>query len=383
MKHLYILFCLLSILSCGTSEQKKEIVIEEPNSSNAIAVTSSQFSGQDMALGQIEPHQFNQTIHTTGTIDVPPKNKALISTFIGGYITNTILLEGDNVKKGQLLVSLENPEYVELQERYLEVHETLKYLKAEFERQKKLFDENISSQKVFLKAESDYKSNLARYNSLEKKLNMLNINPSQVKQGNITSTIHLYSPIDGYVSRVNINHGMYVSPSHVILEIVDTDHIHLELSVFEKDILNVKKGQNIVFTIPEASFETFEAEVHLVGNTIDETSRVVKVHAHIKDESSSRFIVGMFVEAKIITDTSTKMALPKTAIIDSDNSHFALVLKNENNNTYHFEKRNIEIGLQTENHAEILNTKDFTNKSVLTKGGFMLINEGSQGGHQH
>ncbi|WP_370477665.1 efflux RND transporter periplasmic adaptor subunit [Tamlana flava] len=372
MKRIYILLFSLALTACGKSEKSNETSSAKAINSNEIVVSQSQFDSEKMQLGKLEQHTFNTSIKTTGTIDVPPKNKAVISTFMGGYITKTPLLVGDKVKKGQILVSLENPEFIELQQQYLEVAEQLNYLKSEFNRQKTLFDENITSKKNFLKSESTYKSSLAHYNGLRKKMTMLNINPTSVEQGNLTSTINLYSPIEGFITKVNINNGMPVSPADVIMEIVDTDHIHLELSVFEKDILHIKKDQKILFKIPEASDKTFEAEVHLVGTTIDETTRTVKVHGHILNESDANFIVGMFVEANILTETFTAHALPKNAILRGEEGNFVLAFKEQKANNYYFEKIKLELGEKAETHAVVLNAKDLENKEILIDGAFML-----------
>jgi cobalt-zinc-cadmium efflux system membrane fusion protein len=263
---------------------------------------------------------------------------------------------------------------VEIQQNYLEVAEQLNYLKSEFTRQKALYDENITSQKNFLKAESTYKSSLANYNGLRKKLQMMNINPVSVEQGNITSTINLYAPIAGYITKVNVSNGTYVSPSDIVMEIVDTDHIHLELSVFEKDILKIKKDQDILFTIPEASDSIFKAEVHLVGTTIDETNRRVKIHGHIED-GQTQFIVGMFTEADIIIKNEKRMALPKEAIINVENDFYVLALKNETEKEFQLEKVKIDKGRETETFVEILNTEVLKDKKILIKGTYMLQND--------
>ncbi|MDG1731023.1 MAG: efflux RND transporter periplasmic adaptor subunit [Algibacter sp.] len=376
MKYLYIILFSLVFIACGNSEKNNETVIEASINANEIIISQSQFTSENMEFGKLEEQLFNHTIKTTGMIDVPPQNKAIISAFLGGYITKTPLLIGDKVKKGQVLVTLENPEFIQIQQEYLEISEQLNYLKAEFNRQKTLFDENITSQKNFLKAESAYKSNMAHFNGLRKKLVMLNINPTSVEQGRIASTINLYSPIEGYVTKVNISNGIYVSPSDIIMEIVDTNHIHLELSVFEKDILNVKKGQKIDFKIPEASNEIFEAEVHLAGTTIDKTSRIVLVHAHLNDESKANFIVGMYVEADIITDSKKSLALPKKAIIEIDENYFILVLMKKENDTFYFEKMKVNLGVQTETFVAILNPDDFLNEKILIEGAFMLGESG-------
>jgi cobalt-zinc-cadmium efflux system membrane fusion protein len=166
------------------------------------------------------------------------------------------------------------------------------------------------------------------------------------------------------------------------MEIVDTNHIHIELSVFEKDILNVKKGQKIQFKIPEASQKTFEAEVHLVGTTIDETNRTVKVHAHILNEDETNFVVGMYVEAAIITEATASLALPKDAILETNGDYFVLVLNEKKKDGYHFKKVKINLGTQTETYASILNTNDLIDKNILVQGGYMLLNEG-ESDHSH
>ncbi|WP_297764440.1 efflux RND transporter periplasmic adaptor subunit [uncultured Muriicola sp.] len=183
----------------------------------------------------------NETVKATGIIEVPPQNKAVVSAFIGGYIKDTPLLIGDEIKKGQSLLTIENPEFVTLQQNYLETRQQLSFLKAEYERQKQLIAENISSQKSFLKAESDYKGKLALYNGLKHKLKMLNFSIEKVEEGDIRSVATIYAPIFGSITKMNVSKGMYVSPSDEILEITDNDHIHLELSVFEKDIMKLLK----------------------------------------------------------------------------------------------------------------------------------------------
>ena len=381
MNKIYILLFSLALVACGNSEKTTELVPETETHNDDITITKAQFEGEKMAFGTIAEYAFNETVKVNGMIDVPPHNKSSVSTFSGGYITKTPLLVGDRVKKGQLLVTLENPEFVELQQNYLEVSEQLNYLKSEFNRQKTLFDEKITSEKNYLKAESAYKSNLAHYNGLRKKLQMLNINPNSVEQGRIASTINLYAPISGNITKVNVSNGTYVSPSDVIMEIIDIDHIHLELLVFEKDILKVKKDQKILFQIPEASDKTFEAEVHLVGTTIDEQTRRVKVHGHV-DNDKENFIVGMFVDADIIIDSKKGFGLPKEAIIEVDNEFFVLILEEENTNEFHFETFKLALGKQTEAYVEILNFEALKDKQILIKGTNMLLNNG-EGGHSH
>lgn len=374
MKNIYRLFIFTVIVACGSPEENKTETIKKEKT-NEIVISKQQFENQKIELNKITNHTFNKSIHTTGFIDVPPENKANVSTFVSGYVKKTPLLIGDKVKKGQLVVVLENTEFVERQQQYLEVTEKLSYLKSEFERQQTLYNEKIASEKNFLKAKSTYKSTLATYNGLRKKLQMMNINLVNLEQGNISSTINIYAPIDGYVTKVNTSTGSYVSSTSSIIEIINTDHNHLELIVFEKDILKIKKGQEIKFNVPESSDKSYNAEVYLIGTSIDDKNRTIKIHGHLEKEKSN-FVTGMFVNAEIIINKKESKALPKEAVIEIDNNFFVLVLKNKKDGNYTFEKVKINVGESNESYAEVLNSNDFNNKEIATKGVYMLISDG-------
>ncbi len=375
MKHIYIFIFSLVLVSCGKSDKQTQAETDGQVDDNLVFVNRAQFDSGKMQLGVLEEQVFNETIKANGMIDVPPQNRASVSTFMGGYVKKTPLLVGDKVSKGQHLVTLQSTEFVEIQQRYAVVNEQLNYLKSEFERQQILYTEKITSQKNFLKAESTYKSTLALHQGLHKKLEMMNANPASIEKGNITSVFNLYAPIQGTVTKVNISNGVYVSPADEILEIVNTDHIHLELSVFEKDILKIKKDQSINFKIPEVSNDIFQAEVHLVGTSVNDTDRTIKVHGHIKDDVQTNFVTGMFVESEIIISSKKCLALPTDAVEEIEGNYFALVLTNQKEDLYSFDKIKLNVGKQNEQYTEVLNTDEFKDKEVLTKGVYMLINE--------
>jgi len=375
MKHIYIFIFSLVLVSCGKSDKQTQTETDSQVNGNLVIVNKTQFDSGKMKLGVPEEQVFDETIKANGMIDVPPQNRASVSTFLGGYVKKTPFLVGDKVRSGQHLVALQSTEFVEIQQQYAEVNEQLNYLKSEFERQQILYTDKITSQKNFLKAESTYKSTLALHQGLHKKLEMMNANPASVEKGNITSVFNLYAPIQGTITKVNIRNGVYVSPADEILEIVNTDHIHLELSVFEKDVLKIKKDQSIYFKIPEVSNDIFHAEVHLVGTSVDEEDRTIIVHGHIKDDVQTNFVTGMFVESEIIISSKKCLALPTDAIEEIEGNYFALVLTDQKEDLYSFDKIKLNVGKQNEQYTEVLNTDEFKDKEVLTKGVYMLINE--------
>ena len=372
--HIAILGFVFIFFNCGNKDEKngQAQAQKEATTAERIFVSKEQFQHSKMTMGSLEEKPFPVIVKTNGMIDVPPENRAVVSATRGGYIKTTPLLIGDNVRQGQVLVTIENPEFISLQQEYMEVNGRLKYLKSEFERQNTMVAENITSQKNFLQAESAYKTALAHHNGLRKQLVMLNISPSSVEGGNISSVIPIYAPISGSITKVNVTRGMYVSPASAIMEIIDNDHIHLELSVFEKDILKLKKGQKIDFKIPEASNKTYKAEVYLIGTAIEE-NRTIKVHGHLKNESEANFLTGMFVEAAIVTSATASNALPETAVVAIENSFLVLVLDEENNKGYYFNKVEVEVGNTYEGYIELEVEELRPDEKVLTRGAFSLI----------
>jgi membrane fusion protein, heavy metal efflux system len=340
MKNITYIYCLLAcflLVACGNDTATKEAHLETIDNSK-ITVTKEQFNANGFTLDTLQERPFSELVETSGMIDVPPQNKVLITATLGGFVKSTFLLIGDQVKKGQPIITLENPEFVKMQQEYLENFKQLDYLKAEFERQNTLFEEQITSQKNYLKAKSEYETVLAKYNGLKKQLEMLNISTANVERQIINSVVTIYAPISGSITKMNVSTGSYVSPATTILEIADSDHVHLELTVFEKDILKVKKGQEIRFSIAEASDEVYKAEVHLVGTSLDPETRTINVHGHMEDEENHGFLIGMFVDAQIICSSKDYPSVNEESLVMVEEQSTALQLISEEEDAYVFQR---------------------------------------------
>lgn len=375
--HLMLTGMALVLLGCGDEKPAMETNggTESEVPQGQITINRAQFEQNAMQLGTLRTMPFPEVIQVNGMIDVPPQNRAVVNASMGGYIKNTPFLIGDIVKKGQVLLTLENPEFVSLQQSFLEVHEQLAYLKAEYERQQTMKAENITSQKSFLMAESAYKTAMATHSGLEKQLQMIHISPAQVIAGEITGVAQVLAPISGSITKVNITKGSYVSPATEIMEIIDNDHIHLELSVFEKDIMQVKKGQKISFRIPEASQERFRAEVHLVGTSID-ANRTIKVHGHLEDKDEHHFLTGMFVEAAITTKTKEGLGLPTQALVSEGGDMYILVLQGTSDGGYTFQKKQVRVLSEYQGFTEIEPAEELgEGTQLLVKGAFDILGE--------
>ncbi|MDH5476673.1 MAG: efflux RND transporter periplasmic adaptor subunit [Cyclobacteriaceae bacterium] len=377
--HTLLLIIIIGIASCSTSNEKS--TVEETTTiapeDDSYTISTSQFNTAKMEFGEMVMSPFHQSIKSNGIFDVPPENKASVSAYFGGYVKEIHLLPGEKVKKGQMLFVLENPDYVQVQQEFLEAKGKLSYLKSDYERQKNLAQENITSQKNYLKAEAEYTITQVKYESLKKKLRLMNINAERLTYKNIRTVMSVLSPINGYVTEVGVTKGMYIAPADVGITIVDTDHMHLELSVFEKDLSQISIGQPIKFKTQGNTSQVFDASVYLVNKSIDAEKRTVVVHGHLKDEKTQNgFTPGMYIESEILTATKEKLAVPEETIVEMEGKYYVLIKKENLANGFKLEKREINIGESTDNFIEIVNHSEFKNDTqFLTKGAFNLITE--------
>ena len=376
-----IAFAIISILtSCnGGEKEAPTILIDETKPNNKldyITVSESQFKSSNMQLGKMSQQQFSEGLKTNGKIGIPPDNRASVSAYFGGYIKMISLIEGQKVKKGQTLFTLENPDYIDIQKNYLEYKDKLEYLRSDFERQQELAKDNVVSQKIYLKAKTDYEIALVNFEALKKKLKLMNINSTNLSSSNLQSIISVASPINGYVTAVNISKGMFLTPSDIAVKIVNLDHIHIELKIYEQDLSKVSIGQSVNFKLQNDN-TIYKAKVHLINKVIDQETRLINIHCHIEDkEQTNLFTPGMYVEAEIITQSKNGNALSENAIVNIEDSYYALLLIEQKNNEYIFEKTKLNIGNHQNGMVEILNN-NLIEKSptFLTRGAFNLISE--------
>ncbi|MFH6769933.1 efflux RND transporter periplasmic adaptor subunit [Gaetbulibacter aquiaggeris] len=371
----FLIIVSVSLVSCNSKNKEDVITIETSESSekDMITITDAQFVSSEMELGKITKHEFITSVKANGMFDVPPENKATVSAYFAGYVKNISLLPGDIVKKGQVLFTLENPEYIQIQQDFLEAKSKLNYLKADYERQKTLVADNVTSQKNYLKAESDYKVTLAQYQSLQKKLSLMNINSNTLTGDSIRSIMNVMSPISGIVTSIEVSKGMFLNPSDIAMTVTNTDHLHLELKIFENDLPFVKVEQPIKIHLQNNSSQVYNGSVHLINRAINPTERTIDIHGDLENPDDAKlFAPGMYLEADIITSSNVFDALPTEAVINFENTNYAILKQNVTS----FKKVPVQIGQSSNGFIQILNANDFDpNSEFITKGAFNLITE--------
>lgn len=366
---------LLTLFIACNNQAPIEIGQNDPlEAPEAISVSQEQFELANMEWGQLEELEIPRTILTTGEVMVPPTDQVRVSAYHGGYVQSMALVPGQWVRKGQLLFRLENPEFVVMQQEYLETQEQLKFLEADFERQKTLLEEKVTSAKRYSKIESDYEQARVRQASLKKRLELLRLEPSKIAPGHLQTSIPVLAPIAGYVKDVQAVQGMFLEPTQVAVELWSDAHLQLQLKVFEKDVLQIQKGQKIQFTLPGEDPTVYSAQVDLVQKRVDQQDRMVQVLGTPEPTSKKQLLPGMYVEAKIITQVKKCQGLPATAIVSEGEKTFLLVGENAAGAQTLLRKQEVEVGVRHQEWVEILQPEKIaSSQHILVKGGFNLL----------
>jgi cobalt-zinc-cadmium efflux system membrane fusion protein len=366
---------------------------EHAGDGSTVELSLTQYQSAGIELGTVQSRNLNYLIRANGLLDVPPQNSFSISAPMGGFVRATPLLEGMKVKKGQLLATLQNPDFVQLQQDYLDNKSKLTFAWQEYQRQRELSRENVSALKTFQQTTADYHSLQAVVAGLEEKLRVLGIRPQTLDNGRLGSQIHLYAPISGYVTTVNVNLGKYVNPTDVLFELTDTEHIHVELTIYEKDLGRIRVGQPVRFSLTTEPGKEYRAKVYLINRKISE-DRTVRVHCHLEKEDAG-FVPNTYVTAQIETTAEQLPVLPDQAIVSSEGKDYVFVETEETGKETHADGgrhfRRIEVGkgISDNGYTHVRFPPSFDLKTpVVLKGAYTLLSvlqnaSGEEEGHAH
>ncbi|GAB3742661.1 efflux RND transporter periplasmic adaptor subunit [Spirosoma lituiforme] len=396
-----LLFALLTGASCKQKpeEAKGDTAIApsatataeaEKEEAGLIELTEAQYQTVGVKLGRLEQRQMSQLIRVNGSLTVPPGQQVSVSSPYGGILESANLLAGSPVRQGQTLAVLENPEFIRIQQEYLETISQLTFQQQEFERQRELSRENVGALKTLQQATAQLGTLRARVGGLRQQLALLGLNPARLTPETITRTISVRAPIGGTLTQVNVNRGSYVAANDALFEIMNTAGLLAELTVFEGDLARLQMGQRVRLSVVGVAGER-TGRIKLINREVN-TDRTVKVYASLDNPASGMARPGTFVKAVIETGAATEPALPEPAVVQSGNSSqiFVFAGKEDHEGTSHYRFRPVPVragAAQNGYRAITLPTGVAADAQVVLAGAYDILSasaggeEGGEHGH--
>jgi len=366
-KYIIIAFTIAALTACNN--KKVEDKTEAPTAENAVELTDAQLKNSKIETGKIEQRSISSLLKVNGSIDVPPQNMVSISVPLGGYLKSTKLLAGMHISKGEVLAVMEDQQYITLQQEYLTAKAKLIFAEEEFKRQEELNKSKAASDKVFQQAKVEFTTQKVLVKSLSEKLKLIGINPETLTENNLSRSINITSPIDGYVSQVKMNIGKYANPSDILFELVNPTDIHLALNIFEKDIDKLFIGQKLLAYTNNNAAKKYPCEIILIGKDLTQ-DRSVEVHCHF-EQYDKLLIPGMFMNAEIEVQSHNALAIPTDAVVRFEGKQF--VFTETENKKYLMQE--VTTSNSENGFTQIIFPSDFdaTNKTFVTKGAYTLL----------
>ena len=369
MKTNIIVYGLLLSLGLACSSKTKEPEVETTTIvEKIVTLTPEQLKNVDLETTKPEYRTLSATLKVNGKIDVPPQNLASVSAPSGGYVKYTRFMPGMHVSKGETLAILEDPQIVQLQQDYLLAKSNLNYAQKDYSRQSDLNKSKASSDKVMQQAQTEANNQNIMMRGMAEKLRTMGINPENLNAGNIRRSIAVSSPVSGYISSVNVKIGQYVSPTDRLFEVVNTDDVHLALSVFEKDLNKISVGQRVFAYTNQNPEKKYAANIILIGKDF-QPDKSVLIYCHFIDYDKN-LIPGTYMNAEVETNSETGNTVPDDAIVTWENKQY--IFQEVKPKTYKMIE--IKIGNSENSRTEIFNIdQNLKNKKIVTKGAYALL----------
>ena len=363
-----LIMAVLLAYSCGSNKQETAAPEAAAPIATQVSLDPDQLKNAGITLGKPETRPISSTLKLNGSIDVPPQNMVSISFPLGGYLKSSKLLPGMHIRKGEVLAVMEDAQFIQIQQDYLLAKSRLALAEGEFQRQQALNSDKASSDKVFQQAKNDFETQKIMLRALDEKLRLIGLNPAELSENNLSRIVSVRSPINGFVSKVNVNIGKYTAPTDVLFELVNPEDIHLALTVFEKDVAKLAIGQKVLAYTSDNPAKKYPAEILLISKNLDE-NRTAEVHCHFEKYDQGNLVPGMFMNAEVDVKTEKALVVPEGAVVRWQNQNYVFV---EAGNGA-FDMVPVELGIAQNGAQQITPQADFGDKNVVLQNAYTLL----------
>jgi cobalt-zinc-cadmium efflux system membrane fusion protein len=358
---------MLFLVSCKSDKKEQQNDSEANKQVTSIRLSNEQVKNAGLIVGNPQEKNVKGILQLQGTVTVPPKSVVDISIPLGGYIKKTDLMAGMHVKKGQLLAVVEDMQYIELQQDYLTAKEKFQLSQSEYNRQKELNAKKASSDKLFEQTATEMQTQRINMVSLAQKLTLLGINVKALTASNISKTVSILSPINGLVSKINVNVGKYISPTDMLFELMETSDVVLVMNAFEKDIHILSVGQVVTAFTNSNPSKKYTARIAYINQSLN-GDRAAEVICKI-DKYEKSLIPGLFINAEAEFENEKALTVPEEAVVRWQGKFFVFSGTADNK----FTMIPVEAGTTSDGYRQIKSAQINSSSKIVVKNAYTLL----------
>ena len=366
---------------------------EEEVDFNHIPLTEKQVYAVDLKMGVAQNREMDVTISAKGALVLRAQNMGEVASLMGGVVKAIYVKEGQVVKKGQVVATVENTDVVSLQREYFTAYKESELAKVDMERQLLLSKQGAGVKRTLQQAQKDYQVAHANLLGIGRQLAQMGISTSAVAKGKFTTAFPLRAPISGVVSQLTASLGSYADMQTPLMKIRNTQAVECDLNVFEKDLAKVKVGNRVTFSLTNQPGVKLSGTVYGMNQYFNDGSKSVAVHVKMDDASLKtsrinhiKLFDGMYVSGQIATGSQRCLALPSEAIVSTDGKQYVFALNGEpKKGEYSFSRHEVSTGVTGGGFTEVKLCDHLkAGKKIVTDNAFYLASlTGEHGEHAH
>jgi membrane fusion protein, multidrug efflux system len=371
MKHLFSLLVLTLVLSCGTSDKESQSLTELKTKKAALKEQMDRMGTElkeiEMAISELdtlkklmsvtsikaEVKDFNHYIEVQGTVKADQTID--LHAEMGGTVTAILVKEGQNVSKGQLLATLDSEV---IDNSVLQLDTQLALATTTFERQARLWEQNIGSEIQYLQAK-------AQKEGLENSVKSLKAQARKMK---------IIAPFSGIIDQIYAKTGELTSPQKPFLKLVNLSKVYIESEVTETYLNSIKKDTKVLLNFKSIG-TSVEASVSQVGNFINPSNRSFKMRIDLKNPNNE-LKANLLADIKINDFSANGTVIPTRLVQrDRDNKTFVYTIEPKENN-YTVVKTYVTEVMNYDNQSYI--SDGLIPNSILVDKGARLVNNNEE-----
>lgn len=358
---------------------------EEGPVEEVVRLSDAELNEFGIALATAEAGALDQYIDLPGEIVLNADRMAHVVPRVSGIVREVRMTVGDQVKAGELMAVIESRELADGKAAFLAAIEREALAQGNFKREERLWEKKVTSEQEYLDARQALAEARIAKNSAEQQLHALGFSESELKElpGHPDATytrFEIKAPLAGTIIEKHMTLGENVNADTDVFTIADLSTVWVDINVYQKDLVNIRKGQPVVIEIGHG-ISTVTGTIAWVGPQVDETTRTANARLELPNPDGN-LRPGLFVTARVaVGSTPASIVVPKSALQAFEN-RAVLFVRTEKG----FEPKPVEVGLQNGTKVEILSGLE-AGQTYVSQGAFTLKAQLSKGafddGHNH